>query len=51
MKFPNMKIALAGAVIGIVAALTAPANAQEFTLKLHHLLPPVSAAHKNMLVP
>lgn len=51
MKFPNMKIALAGAVIGIVAALAGPAAAQEFTLKLHHLLPPVSAAHKNMLVP
>jgi len=51
MKFPNMKIALAGAVIGIVAALAGPAGAQEFTLKLHHLLPPVSAAHKNMLVP
>ncbi len=51
MKFPNMKIALAGAVIGIVAALTGPANAQEVTLKLHHLLPPVAHAHKNMLAP
>jgi len=51
MKPQNMKIALAGAVIGIVAALAGPAAAQEFTLKLHHLLPPVSAAHKNMLVP
>lgn len=51
MKFPNMKIALAGAVIGIVAALAGPVAAQEFTLKLHHLLPPVSSAHKNMLVP
>jgi TRAP-type C4-dicarboxylate transport system substrate-binding protein len=46
-----MKIALAGTVIGIVAALTGPANAQEFTLKLHHLLPPVAMAHKTMLVP
>lgn len=51
MKFPNTKIALAGAVIGIVTALAGPAAAQEFTLKMHHLLPPVSAAHKNMLVP
>jgi TRAP-type C4-dicarboxylate transport system substrate-binding protein len=51
MTFPNMKIALAGAVVGIVAALTGPANAQEVTLKLHHLLPPVSHAHKNMLAP
>jgi TRAP-type C4-dicarboxylate transport system substrate-binding protein len=51
MKFPKMKIALAGAVIGAATALAAPAVAQEFTLKLHHLLPPVSSAHKNMLVP
>jgi TRAP-type C4-dicarboxylate transport system substrate-binding protein len=51
MTFPNIKIALAGAVIGIVAALTGTANAQEVTLKLHHLLPPVAHAHKNMLAP
>lgn len=51
MTCPNMKIALAGAVIGIVTALTGPANAQEFTLKLHHFLPPVAMAHKTMLAP
>lgn len=51
MKFPKLKVALAGAVIGMVATLTGPANAQEVTLKLHHLLPPVSHAHKNMLAP
>ncbi|MBE9556155.1 MAG: TRAP transporter substrate-binding protein [Proteobacteria bacterium] len=51
MMFPNMKIALAGAVVGVVAALTGPANAQEFTLKLHHFLPPVAMSHKTMLVP
>ncbi|MCK4868198.1 MAG: TRAP transporter substrate-binding protein [Alphaproteobacteria bacterium] len=51
MTLPKMKIALAGAVIGIVAALTGPANAQEFTLKLHHFLPPVAMSHKTMLVP
>lgn len=51
MKFPTMKIALAGAALGISAVLGGPAAAQEFTLKLHHLLPPVAHAHKNMLVP
>ena len=51
MKFGIAKLALAGAVIGIAAALSMPAKAQEFTLKLHHLLPPVSAAHKHMLAP
>jgi TRAP-type C4-dicarboxylate transport system substrate-binding protein len=51
MKFRNMKFALVGAVVGIAAVLSGTANAQEFTFKLHHLLPPVSAAHKNMLVP
>lgn len=51
MTFPNLKVALAGAVIGIVAALAGSANAQEITLKLHHLLPPVAMAHKVMLVP
>lgn len=51
MKFGKTKIALAGAIIGMVAGIAGSANAQEVTLKLHHLLPPVSHAHKNMLVP
>ena len=51
MKIRNIKVALAGAVIGTAIALAGPAGAQEFTLKLHHLLPPVAHAHKNMLVP
>jgi len=40
----------ATAIIGLGLA-TATAGAQEVTLKLHHLLPPVAHAHKNMLVP
>jgi TRAP-type C4-dicarboxylate transport system substrate-binding protein len=51
MKLNKFTVALAGAAIGIWAALAGPAAAQEFTFKLHHLLPPVSSAHKNMLVP
>lgn len=51
MKFQNIKIALAGTVIGFATVLAGPANAQEITLKLHHFLPPVSMAHKTMLVP
>jgi TRAP-type C4-dicarboxylate transport system substrate-binding protein len=51
MKLNKFVVALAGAAIGIWAALAGPAAAQEFTFKLHHLLPPVSSAHKNMLVP
>ena len=51
MKLRNMKFALAGAVMGAAAAMSGAVNAQEVTLKLHHLLPPVSHAHKNMLAP
>lgn len=51
MKLRNMKFALAGVAVGIAAVFSGAVNAQEVTLKLHHLLPPVSAAHKNMLVP
>jgi len=51
MKLNKFTVALAGAAIGIWAALAGTAAAQEFTFKLHHLLPPVSSAHKNMLVP
>ncbi|HER19804.1 MAG TPA: TRAP transporter substrate-binding protein, partial [Chromatiales bacterium] len=44
--------ALAIAALAMVLATgAAPVSAQEVTLKLHHLLPPVSHAHKNMLVP
>ncbi len=51
MKLRTVKFALAGAVMGAAATLSGAANAQEVTLKLHHLLPPVSHAHKNMLAP
>ncbi len=43
-------LAAIGAALGLGLAGGA-AGAQEVTLKLHHLLPPVSHAHKNMLVP
>ncbi len=42
------------AAVGAAMALglgAGTAGAQEVNLKLHHLLPPVSHAHKNMLVP
>jgi len=46
------KICLAGITAAMGLALAAgTAAAQEVTLRLHHLLPPVSQAHKNMLVP
>jgi len=51
MRFNNIKHVLAGAVLGIALAMSGSASAQEVTLKLHHLLPPPSHAHKNMLVP
>ena len=44
MKLINMKIALAGIVVGIATALVGTASAQEVTLKLHHFLPPVAMA-------
>jgi len=45
-------ICLAGVIAAMGLALAAgTAPAQEVKLKLHHLLPPVSHAHKNMLVP
>ncbi len=48
----SFKLALIGAaLLGLQAGSTGAAKAQEFTLKLHHLLPPVAHAHKNMLVP
>lgn len=40
----------AAVVMGLGLA-AGTAGAQETTLKLHHFLPPVSSAHKNMLVP
>lgn len=46
------KLALIGAAfLGALATSAGAAEAQEVTLKLHHLLPPVAHAHKNMLVP
>ena len=35
----------------IAASLTAPAVAQEVTLKIHHLLPPPSTAHAKFILP
>ncbi len=43
-------LAAVTAVMGLGLA-AGTAGAQEVKLKLHHLLPPVSHAHKNMLVP
>jgi TRAP-type C4-dicarboxylate transport system substrate-binding protein len=37
--------------LGLLAGSTGVAKAQEVTLKLHHLLPPVAHGHKNMLAP
>ena len=42
---------LVGILAGTIVGLAENAGAQEVTLKLHHLLPPVAHAHKNMLVP
>lgn len=48
----SFNLALIGAAfLGLLAGSAGAANAQEFTLKLHHLLPPIAHAHKNMLVP
>jgi TRAP-type C4-dicarboxylate transport system substrate-binding protein len=46
------KLALIGAAfLGALATSADAAKAQEVTLKLHHFLPPVAHAHKNMLAP
>ncbi len=45
---------IAPVAVALLAAATwasGPLSAQEFTLKLHHLLPPPAHGHKNMLVP
>ncbi|MGH6945794.1 MAG: TRAP transporter substrate-binding protein [Kiloniellales bacterium] len=42
--------AFSSALLAIAVAST-PTQAQEVTLKLHHLLPPVAPAHTKMLVP
>jgi len=49
----SLKFAALGILaLGLTAAVSGFAKAEEvITLKLHHLLPPVSHAHKNMLVP
>lgn len=48
----SFKFATAGALaLGLIVGAAGAAKAQEVTLKLHHLLPPVASAHKNMLVP
>ncbi|UCH74857.1 MAG: TRAP transporter substrate-binding protein [Rhodospirillales bacterium] len=46
----NVILAAITAALGAALAV-GTATAQEVKLKLHHLLPPVSHAHKNMLVP
>ncbi|MDA1088771.1 MAG: TRAP transporter substrate-binding protein [Proteobacteria bacterium] len=40
-----------GLMSGLMVGIAGTAKAEVITLKLHHLLPPVSSAHKNMLVP
>ena len=47
----NKLCVLGGILAGMIVGLPGDAGAQEVTLKLHHLLPPVAHAHKNMLVP
>jgi hypothetical protein len=48
----SFKLALIGAAfLGLLAGSTGATRAQEVTLKLHHLLPPVAHGHKNMLAP
>jgi TRAP-type C4-dicarboxylate transport system substrate-binding protein len=48
----SFKLALIGAAfLGLVTGSAGVAAAQEVTLKLHHLLPPVAHPHKNMLAP
>ena len=50
LKFLS-RAAFGALALGLMVGATGVAKAQEVTLKLHHLLPPVSHAHKNMLVP
>ncbi|MDH5771555.1 MAG: TRAP transporter substrate-binding protein [Rhodospirillaceae bacterium] len=51
--FKSLKSAAVGVLaLGLISGVSTFANAAEtITLKLHHLLPPVSFAHKGMLVP
>lgn len=52
--FKYLKSAAAGVMaLGMISGVSGAANAAEdvITLKLHHLLPPVAFAHKEMLVP
>ncbi len=49
--FTWKSVAATVTVLGSLAATSGPSAAQEVTLKLHHLLPPVSHAHRNMLTP
>lgn len=51
MKFFGNSGSVAVIAVAATAWLGGSAAAQEVTLKLHHLLPPVAHAHKNMLVP
>ena len=51
MSSNRIRLAATGALLGLVISAVAPVQAQEVTLKLHHFLPPVAHAHKNMLVP
>lgn len=51
MKFASRVAAAIALAAGLGTVAAGVASAQEVTLKLHHLLPPVSHAHKNMLVP
>jgi len=48
----SLKFAASGVLaLGLMTGVSGIANAETTTLKLHHLLPPVAHAHKNMLVP
>ena len=51
MQLLNKRSMSLGILAGAMAGLACAASAQEVTLKLHHLLPPVAHAHKNMLAP
>ncbi len=51
MQLLNKRSMSLGILAGAMAGLACGASAQEVTLKLHHLLPPVAHAHKNMLAP
>ena len=48
MRKPIMKLLFGGILAGLAAT---PAQAQEFTFKLHHFLPPVSHGQRGMLEP